>query len=201
MHTSIIVAITGASGALYGIELIRQLLHHGRAVTLLLSDSGWEVLNHELKLNWPAGTDRLLAAARNYFKVGEQLRHAGVSDFFAPEASGSALGGGMVICPCSMGTLGRIASGVSGNLIERSADVALKERRPLILVPRETPLNAIHLENMLKLNRAGADILPAMPAFYHHPKTLDDLSRHLVGRILDRLQIAHSLTPRWGEES
>jgi len=195
---STLVALTGASGASYGIELVRQLLAHGRRVTFILSDCGRQVANFELGLEWPAAIEAQRQAVRAHFGTGEELTVTAPDDFFAPAASGSALTGGMVICPCSMGTLGRIAAGVSGNLIERAADVALKERRPLLLVPRETPLSAIHLENMLKLNRAGADILPAMPAFYHHPRSIDDLVRQLVGRILDRLGIDNALAVRWG---
>lgn len=200
MKPRIVVAITGASGAIFGVELVAQLLSHGREVDLLLSDCGRQVLNFELGLHWPQEKSLLLQTVRDYFEIGEELRLFAPDDFFAPVASGSALGGGMIICPCSMGTLGRIAGGMSSSLIERAADVALKEKRPLILVARETPLSAIHLENMLTLSRAGAEIVPPVPAFYHHPKSIDDLVRHFVGRLLDRLGVENSLVTRWGEK-
>jgi 4-hydroxy-3-polyprenylbenzoate decarboxylase len=127
------------------------------------------------------------------------LEHYDQDDFFAPVASGSSAPQGVVIAPCSMGTAGRIAAGLSNTLIERVADVALKERRPLILVPRETPFNTLHLENLLRLSRAGAQILPAMPAFYHRPQTVEALVDFVVGKILDSLGIEHALFQRWGE--
>lgn len=194
------VAITGASGAIFGLELVSQLLNHGKAVHLLISDCGRQVLNYELGLKWPDEPAALLQAARTYFEAGDELTYSAPDNFFSAAASGSSGHAALVICPCSMGTLGRIANGVSHNLIERAADVALKEKQPLILAARETPLSAIHLENMLKLSRAGADIVPPMPAFYNHPQSIDDLVRHFVGRILDRLGIDNDLVHRWGAD-
>jgi 4-hydroxy-3-polyprenylbenzoate decarboxylase len=123
-----------------------------------------------------------------------------IDDFWAGAASGSAAADAMIIVPCSMGTLGRVAAGLSGNLLERAADVMLKERRPLLLVPRETPFNNIHLENLLRLSQSGAVILPAMPGFYHGPQTIEDLVDFVVGKILDQLDVQHSLFIRWGED-
>jgi len=194
----IVVAITGASGACYGLRLIELLLASRRPVALILSDAGRKVLNFERGLDWPEETALLQTKAREHFGARELLRIYGCGDLFASVASGSSAPEAVVILPCSMGTLGRIAQGLSGNLIERVADVALKERRPLILAPRETPLHSIHLENMLRLSRAGAIIAPAMPAFYQRPATLEDLTDFMAGKILDLLRIPHSLFPRWG---
>ena len=137
---------------------------------------------------------------RDYFGGDRHLEHVGCDDLFAPIASGSSVPDAVIVAPCSMGTAGRIAAGLSGNLIERVADVALKERRELLLVPRETPLNAVHLENLLKLSRTGAQVLPAMPAFYHRPQSVAELVDFVVGKILDNLGIDHALFTRWGEE-
>lgn len=196
----IVVAITGASGSIYGLRLTEELLRHERRVALVLSRAGLEVLRYETGLEWegpPAARRELI---RDHFGGSRLLAHYGEDDLFAPIASGSSAPAAVVVAPCSMGAVGRIASGTSDTLIERVADVALKEGRPLILVPRETPFNAIHLENLLKLARAGATILPAMPAFYHRPRSVDDLVDYVVGKILDRLGIDHHLLPRWGEE-
>jgi 4-hydroxy-3-polyprenylbenzoate decarboxylase len=135
----------------------------------------------------------------SHLEIDSGLEMVHPDDLFCPAASGSAAPEAMVVAPCSMGTLARIACGISGNLIERCADVMLKERRPLLLVPRETPLSQIHLENMLKLSRAGAQIIPAMPAFYHKPETVIELVDFVVGKILDQLNIEHELFKRWGE--
>jgi len=139
--------------------------------------------------------------ARQFNASEGQLRVFGREEWFAPVASGSNPPDAMVICPCSMGTLAAVACGLADNLIERAADVMLKERRPLILVPRETPLSAIHLENMLRLSRAGAVILPANPGFYHHPDSVQDLVDFVVARVLDLLRVQHRLMPRWGEKA
>lgn len=196
----IVVAITGASGSIYGLRLVEELLSQDCRVTLLLSKAGLEVLRYETGLGWEGTTGQRLQLMRDYFGGNRHLEHLGCDDLFAAIASGSAAPDAVVIAPCSMGTAGRIAAGLSGNLIERVADVALKERRELILVPRETPLSAIHLENLLKLSRAGAHILPAMPAFYHRPQRLEEAIDFVVGKILDSLGIEHSLFARWGEE-
>lgn len=193
----IVVGITGASGAIYGVRLIEELLTAGCRVTLLLTEAGRQVLGFETGLALPselAERRRVLAE-----RFSGKLEHLGLDDFFAPVASGSSAPDAVVICPCSMGTAGRIAAGLSDNLLERVADVALKERRPLLLVPRETPFNQLHLENLLRLSRAGAQILPAMPGFYQQPQSLDDLVNFVVGKLLDQLGIEHALFKRWGE--
>ena len=140
----------------------------------------------------------MTVALQAYYGETERLGYYGGDDFFAPVASGSSAPDAMVVCPCSMGSLGRIAAGLSSSLLERVADVMLKEGRPLLLVPRETPLSAIHLENMLKLARLGVRIVPPMPAFYHHPQSLDDLVDFVVGKVLDQLGVEHRLFKRWG---
>ena len=196
----IVVAVTGASGSIYGLRLVEELLRADCRVTLLLSKSGLEVLRYETGLEWQGSAESLQRQMRQHFAVAEQLRHFAAHDLFAPVASGSSAPDAVVIAPCSMGTLGRIAAGISDNLIERVADVALKERRELLLLPRETPLNQIHLENLLRLCRAGAQIIPAMPAFYHRPTELGQLVDFMVGKVLDSLRIEHRLFPRWGEQ-
>jgi 4-hydroxy-3-polyprenylbenzoate decarboxylase len=195
---TIVVAITGASGAVYGLRLVEELLATGRRVALLASSPGLAVLRHEAGLDWTGSAAERREKMRGHFGSAS-LEHYDQDDFFAPVASGSSAPQGMVIAPCSMGTAGRIAAGLSNTLIERVADVALKERRPLILVPRETPFNTLHLENLLRLSRAGAQILPAMPAFYHRPQTVEALVDFVVGKILDSLGIEHALFQRWGE--
>ncbi len=196
----IVVAITGASGSIYGLRLVEELLRADCRVTLLLSRSGLEVLRYETGLEWQGTAQQLQQQMREHFGVTEQLRHFAADDLFAPVASGSSAPDAVVIAPCSMGIAGRIAAGISDNLIERVADVALKERRELLLLPRETPLNQIHLENLLRLARAGAQIVPAMPAFYHRPTQMSELVDFMVGKLLDNLRIDHQLFPRWGEE-
>lgn len=190
----ILLAITGASGAIYGLRLLEELLRGGHEVTLVASDSGLEVCRYETGIE--LSDAKALQQSRGLPDANLTIRK--VTDLWAPEASGSAAPDSMVIAPCSMGTLGRIAAGVSSNLIERAADVMLKESRPLLILPRETPLSAIHLENMLRLSRAGARIIPAMPAFYHNPQSADDLIDFVVGKLLDQLGIEHSLFRRWG---
>ena len=192
MH--ILLAITGASGAIYGLRLAEELLRSGQRITLVASDSGAEVCRFETGV----ALDDADALKQRWRLPEASLTLRGANDLWAPEASGSAAPEAMVVAPCSMGTIGRVAAGISGNLIERAADVMLKEARPLILLPRETPLSSIHLENMLKLSRAGARIVPAMPAFYQRPVTIDDLVDFVVGKLLDQLGISHSLFRRWG---
>lgn len=198
--SNIVVGITGASGSIYGLRLVEELLRAGRQVTLLLTAAGRQVLAFETGLKLMEKPDDCLAQLRAHFNVEAQLSHYALGDFFAPIASGSSTPDGVVICPCSMGTAGRIAAGLSDNLLERVADVALKERRQLLLVPRETPFNQIHLENLLCLSRAGAQILPAMPAFYQQPQSVADLVDFVVGKILDQLGVEHQLFKRWGEQ-
>ena len=199
---TIALAFTGASGMPYGLRLLDCLLRAEKTVWLTLSQAAHIVLSQECGISVPAQpkSAQALFADRYSAKAG-QLQVFGRDDWMAPIASGSNPADAMVICPCTMGTLGAIAGCLADNLIERAADVMLKERRPLVLVPRETPLSAIHLENMLRLARAGAVIVPPSPGFYAHPKTVDDLVDFVVARILDQLGIANSLMARWGREA
>ncbi|WP_429885527.1 UbiX family flavin prenyltransferase [Geoalkalibacter halelectricus] len=195
----ILVAITGASGSIYGLRLVEELLRGERRVTLLVTRSGMDVLRYETGLKWSGTTSERQALMRDYFDGSPNLQHFSADDLFAPIASGSSAPDAMVVAPCSMGSAARMAAGISDNLVERAADVMLKERRDLILVPRETPFNQVHLENLLRLARAGAHILPAMPAFYQRPRTMEELIDFVVGKILDSLRIEHQLFERWGE--
>ena len=193
-----VVAITGASGSIYGIRLIRELLRAGERVKLIITSAGRQVLKHETGLDWSEDIKQQRHQVQEYF-ASIAVESLANDNYWASAASGSAAADAMIVMPCSMGTIGRIAAGLSGNLLERAADVMLKERHPLVLVPRETPLNTIHLENLLRLSRAGAVVLPAMPAFYHGPETIDDLAAFLVGKVLDQLSVQHALYARWGE--
>jgi 4-hydroxy-3-polyprenylbenzoate decarboxylase len=193
-----VVAITGASGSIYGLKLISELLRSGERVSLILTSAGCQVLYHETGLDWSADITEQRHQVQEHF-ASIAVDCLAIDDFWAGAASGSAASNGMIIIPCSMGTAGRIAAGLSGNLLERAADVMLKERRQLVLVPRETPFNTIHLENLLRLSRAGAVILPAMPGFYHGPEKIDDLVDFVVGKVLDQLDVEHSLFERWGD--
>lgn len=223
----LVVAITGASGSIYAIRLLEVLLVAGRNIHLTISPAGAQVVNKEIGLHvdlhdfhrsqlLPAETglsdDPKLRTARpdgsSIYAISSILSDSELAkgkliyhhykDFTAGIASGSFLTDGMVVCPCSMGTLGAIANGLSTNLVHRAADVHLKERRKLILIPRETPLGSIQLENMKRLADAGAVILPAMPGFYHNPVTIHDLIDFVVGRICDQLGVRHELYGRWG---
>ncbi len=197
---TITVALTGASGALYGLRLIDCLLRANVRVYLLISQAAQIVLKLETGLDIPARPhDAETFLTAHFHAAPAQLHVFGRQEWTAPVASGSNPAAAMVICPCTAGTLGRIAAGLSGSLIERAADVALKERRPLILVLRETPLTTIHLENMLRLAHAGAVIMPAAPGFYHQPTTLDELVDFMVARVLDHLGVPHELMSRWGD--
>jgi len=193
----LVVAITGASGAPYAVRLLKSLVAAERRVQLIVSSHGLRLLRTE--------TDLVsLDALREH--VGVRAWDAFIttfddSDRGAPPASGSALSAGMVVCPCSMGTLSAIAMGSSRSLVERAADVALKERRKLVLVTRETPLSEIHLENMLRVTRAGALVMPAAPGFYHRPSSIDDLVNFIVARVLDHLDVPQSLAARWGGDA
>lgn len=199
---NITVAITGASGSIYGLKLTECLLMADKRVNLLISSPGLTVIKHETGIDWSGDETSLNRQIRAHFKARDELCYYDNTNFFSPIASGSSGLSAMVIAPCSMGTLGRIAGGMSSNLIERGADVALKERGKLVLLPRETPLNDIHLENMLKLSRMGAHIVPAMPGFYHGPKNMEDLVDFVVGKLLDQLEVDHELFKRWdGQES
>lgn len=227
MH-DIVVAMTGASGSIYAIRLLEVLLVAGHTVHLTISKSATMVLDRELGIHVDLNRFNLsqllpdeselasdsalqtlmpdrssLADISSIFsdtKTKGGIIYHHYEDFGAGIASGSFLTGGMVICPCSMGTLASIAGGHSENLIQRAADVHLKERRKLIVVPRETPLSSIQLDNMKRLAEAGATVLPAMPGFYHTPRSIQDLVDFVVGRICDHLGIEHKLFKRWGEE-
>jgi 4-hydroxy-3-polyprenylbenzoate decarboxylase len=197
----IAVAITGASGAQYGLRLLDCLVEQDRDVHLMVSQAGQVVLRMETDLEVPNRPQEAERFFTEYFGAEPgQIRVFGRQEWTAPVASGSNPPEAMVICPCTTGTLASIAAGVSNDLIDRAADVMLKERRKLVLVVRETPFSQIHLENMLRLARAGATIMPANPGFYHRPAALDDLVDFMVARILDHLGVPHELTPRWGAE-
>lgn len=196
----ITLAFTGASGLPYGMRLLEMLLQSGVRVQLVYSQAAQIVAKQEMDFVLPAraqDAEKMLIDRLGSFS-GE-LKVYGLQDWYAPVASGSNPGDAMVVCPCTMGTLGKIASGISDDLICRAADVMLKEKRTLVLVPRETPFNAIHLENMLRLAQTGAVILPPNPGFYHHPQSVQEMVDFVVGRILDHLGVGHQLMERWGE--
>jgi flavin prenyltransferase len=191
----IVVAITGASGSPYAVRLLEALVQAEERVWLMVSSHGWRILQIESAID-------SLAALRA--RVGGAAWDAHVTVYDADDrggapASGSARTRGMIACPCSMGTLAAIAAGTSRSLVERAGDVTLKERRPLVLVVRETPLSAIHLENMLRVTRAGAVVLPAAPGFYNSPRGIPDLLDFVVARVLDHIGVEHGLGRRWGE--
>lgn len=193
------VGITGASGHPYAEALVRALVAAGCEVDLSVTEAGCKVLRHELGVEAGERGEGLAAALPGWLgrEVAAHVRAFGTERVEAPPSSGTALTGGVILCPCSMGTMARVAAGFSSNLVERAADVALKERRTLIIVPRETPLSEIHIENMLRLARLGAVVLPASPGFYHRPRTMEDLVSHVVGKVLDALRLPHTLSQRW----
>lgn len=197
----LVLALTGASGAPYGLRLLEVMLRAGRTVHLTLSPAGVQVIEQELDRH--VNLDKFCLAdliGEDEESIGPgQVRYHDYRDFRAGIASGSFLTAGMVVCPCSMGTVAAIAHGLSQNLIHRAADVHLKERRRLVLVPRETPLNVVQLRNLTVCAEAGAVILPAMPAFYTHPQTLQDAVDFIVGRVCDQVGVEHQLLKRWGE--
>jgi 4-hydroxy-3-polyprenylbenzoate decarboxylase len=200
--TTIAVALTGASGMPYGLRLIESLIAAGCRVQVLYSQVAQVVARQELDIALPARAAEAQAwFAERFGASAEQLQVYGREEWFAPLASGSNPPDAMVVCPCTMGTLAAIAAGLSSNLIERAADVCLKEGRKLVLVPRETPFSTLHLENMLRLSRMGVVILPPNPGFYHHPQSVCDLVDFVVARILDQLKVPHELVTRWGESS
>lgn len=200
MLKNICLAISGASGSPYAINLLKQLTLHDVTIHLLISDAAKEVFRLESQIELPESTEQI----KSFFldlcqtKNDEQIQYYGASDWLSPVASGSNAADAMVICPCSMGSLSSIAHGASNNLIERAADVMLKEKRQLILVPREMPLSSIHLENMLKLSQMNVTIMPASPGFYHQPQSIDDLVNFVVARILDQLKLPQQLQKPWG---
>ena len=189
----IVVAVTGASGAPYGLRLLEALVASQRMVWLVISAHGWRLLEIESDIRDVSELREHVGSLR----WDEFVTNFDDGDRGATPASGSALSAGMVICPCSMGTLSAISTGASRSLVERAADVALKERRRLVLVTRETPLSAIHLENMLRVTRAGAVVLPAAPAFYHRPSEIAELVDFVVARALDHVGVEHQLGRRW----
>lgn len=201
MSPTVAVALTGASGMSYGLRLVESLIHAKARVYLLYSQAAHVVAKQELGIVLPPrAPDAERMFSDRYSAKRGQLRVFGREDWFAPVASGSNPPDAMVICPCTVGTLAAVAAGLSDTLIERAADVVLKEGRKLVLVPRETPFSSLHLENMLRLSRAGAVILPANPGFYHKPKRVEDLVDFIVARILDHIGVKHDLMSRWGEE-
>lgn len=201
-NKTITVALTGASGMPYALRLIECLLAAQCRVYVLTSQASAVVAKQEMDFILPARAQELQAFLIQHFKAAaEQLQVFGREEWFAPIASGSNPPDAMVVCPCTMSTLAMIAAGLADHLIGRAADVVIKEGRTLILVPRETPFSAIHLENMLKLARLGVVILPANPGFYHHPQSVQDIVDFVVARILDRLSVPHQLLARWGESA
>ena len=196
MNKGIIVGISGASGARYAVRLLEILLKRPLRIHLIISEMGAKVLAHELRIP-REDMQGLFDQMRSARGVKAEMVIHDPNDMFAPVASGSFLTQAMVVIPCSMKTLAAVAAGYTSNLLERAADVTLKERRPLILVTRETPLNRIHLQNMLRAHEAGATIMPASPGFYHHPQTIEDLTTFIAGRVLDHLGIEKPDSPRW----
>ena len=197
MNKNIIIGVSGASGVIYGIRLIQTLLQQALTVYSIVSPSAWQVIEHEMGAAGPL--DALLSkTAGGAAHPDTQLHDCSPDDLFSAPASGSFRHRGMVVCPCSMKTMGAIASGQADSLLLRSADVTLKEKRPLVLVPRETPFSKIHLNNMLTAADAGATIMPASPGFYQQPRTIDDLVDFMVARICDHMELSHQLIPPWG---
>jgi 4-hydroxy-3-polyprenylbenzoate decarboxylase len=193
------VGLTGGSGHAYAEALVRALCDAGHDVDLSVTEAGAKVLRHELSIDAGERGERLERDLARWLGPGRaaHVRCFSSDAVEAPPSSGTALTGGAIVCPCSMGTLARIAAGFSSNLVERAADVALKERRPLVLVPREAPYSTLHLQNMLELSRLGAIVLPASPGFYHGPRSVQDLVDHVAGKVLDVLRVEHSLGRRW----
>jgi len=193
------VGITGASGHAYAEALVRGLVAGGHGVDLSITRAGALVIRHELGVDAGEHGERLGDALGSWLgaDVAKEVEVFLPEEVGAPPSSGTALGSGAILCPCSMGTMARVAAGFSSNLVERVADVALKEGRRLVLVPRETPLSQIHLENMARLASMGAIILPAMPGFYHGPESIEDLVGHVVGKIHDRVGVEHAVSSRW----
>jgi len=197
-NSSITLAITGASGSIYGLRLLEKLIESDRKIYLLISNAAHVVISTETKYQLPTRSKELQETLSQRFKADKkQLEVLAKDQWMAPIASGSNISDAMVVCPCSSGTLSAIAHGSSNNLIERAADVTLKEKRQLILVTRETPLSVIHLENMLALAKIGVTLLPASPGFYNQPENINELIDFIVARILDHLQIEHNLVARW----
>jgi 4-hydroxy-3-polyprenylbenzoate decarboxylase len=201
MKKKFVVAITGASGSIYGFHLVSALMKFPVEVFVLMSKSGHQVAAHETDYTSGGSIAEYLEQTGVSFHEQARLIETDPSDFFAPIASGSFQHQGMVVAPCSMNTLAAISSGITDNLIHRSADVCLKEKRPLILLARETPLSLIHLKNMTRAAKAGAIIMPPSPGFYTRPQTIDDLVDSIVARVLDQLHLDHDISTRWGDAS
>lgn len=198
-NQKITIAITGASGSAYALRLIECLVAANFQIYLLCSSAGRVVLDTEVNFKLPASPDAASAVLIEKFKAqAEQIKVFGKEQWFSPVASGSAAPKQMVVCPCSTGTLAAISQGMSDNLIERAADVVIKERGQLILMVRETPFSTIHLTNMLSLSQQGVTIMPAAPGFYHQPESINDLVDFMVGRVLDHLGVDQKIMPRWG---
>lgn len=185
MKDRLIIGITGASGSIYADRLIKILVEKGFEVHIVLTQAGLQVMEYE--------------CGKNALEFSKEVTVHSNANLFAPIASGSFQSKGMVVLPCSMNTVGQIAGGTGSGLLARAAQVMLKERRPLIIVPRETPLSTINIENMLRISNAGGVLLPASPGFYHHPETIEDLVNFVAGKILDILSVEHNLFKRWGE--
>lgn len=197
---TISVALTGASGVQYSFRLLEQLLQQNIRIYLMVSKAAQVVISMETELKLSARPADMKKQLVSYYACDPEMLHVfGEQEWTAPPASGSNSIESMVVCPCSMGALSAIATGASNNLIERGADVMLKERKRLIIIPRESPYSDIHLENMLKLSRMGAVVVDANPGFYHSPETLEDLVDFVVAKVLDQLKIQHQLMPKWGE--
>lgn len=196
-----VVVITGASGSAYGLRLVEQLLTAGHAVTLISTKAGRDVTAFETGFAMPDPAGGAAEAVLRFLELrpGLPLRVVAPDDLFDAAASGSARVDGMIVMPASMGFVGSLAAGLASDLPERAADVILKERRPLIIVPRETPFSLVHLRNLTALTEAGAIVVPASPAFYHKPQSVDDLIDFVVGKVLDQLGVEHTLFRRWGE--
>ena len=200
-YQRITLAMTGASGAAYGLRLLQSLVAANREIYFVISDPGLIVVNMETDLKLPKSVQEMEKRLQEFAGAKkDQIRVFGKDQWTAPIASGSAVADAMVVCPCTTGALASIATGTSRNLLERAADVTIKEQKKLILVPRETPFSAIHLEHMLNLARLGVVILPPNPGFYREPQTLQDIVDFVVARILDQLEIDHQLMKRWGEK-
>lgn len=194
-----IIGITGASGVVYGVRLLDYLSAKGHKIYLSITKEGLLIIKDEVGLDLSGSETEVNKKLKRYFKVsGEAISYFSEDNLSSPVASGSVKIDGMIVAPCSMKALSGIANGFSSNLIERAADVTLKEKRLLIAVPRETPLNSIHLDNMLKLSKMGVHIVPPSPAFYNHPRSVDDMVDFIVGRILDCMNIENNLYKRWG---
>lgn len=197
--TRYFLGITGASGHPYAEALLKALVACGHDVDVAITEAAAKVMRHELGIDPGERGEKLAAALPTWLGEGpaRRVRVFATDAVEAPPSSGTSLTGGVILCPCSMGTMARVSVGFSSNLVERAADVALKEGKKLLIVPRETPLSVVHLENMLRLARLGAIVLPAMPGFYHRPKTKEDLVHHVVGKILDRLGVENAVGARW----